>query len=135
MNCYYVTVVDCLTVAPRKIQHDSCSSQIVHVFQHCRALTVNLPKILYNSQASVGDSDKQYTIILFISNILFLPTILNYLNDRERGTIICCRILAPPTLPQTPLNLTIVMTKRGGGTIIFCSILVPSNVPPPLTQL
>ena len=25
MNCYYVTVVDCLNVAPLKIQHDSCS--------------------------------------------------------------------------------------------------------------
>ena len=25
MNCCYVTVVDCLKVAPRKIQHDSCS--------------------------------------------------------------------------------------------------------------
>ena len=25
MNCYYVTVVDCLKVAPRKIQHDSWS--------------------------------------------------------------------------------------------------------------
>ena len=25
MNGYYVTVVDCLKVAPCKIQHDSCS--------------------------------------------------------------------------------------------------------------
>ena len=25
MNCYYVTVVNCLEVAPRKIQLDSCS--------------------------------------------------------------------------------------------------------------
>ena len=25
MNCPYVTVVDCPKVAPRKIQHDSCS--------------------------------------------------------------------------------------------------------------
>ena len=48
----------------------------------CRALTVNLQKVFYNSQASVGD--RQYTIILFIS-IIFLPTILNNLNDRERG--------------------------------------------------
>ena len=49
---------------------------------HCRALTVNLKKVFYNSQASVGD--RQYTIILFMNKI-FLPTILNYLNDRERG--------------------------------------------------
>ena len=28
--------------------------------------------------------DRQYTIILFISHT-FLPTILNYLNDRKRG--------------------------------------------------
>ena len=48
----------------------------------CRALIVNLQKVFYNSQASVGD--RQYTIILFIS-IIFLPTILNYFNDRERG--------------------------------------------------
>ena len=48
----------------------------------CRALTVNLQKVFYKSQASVGD--RQYTIILFIS-IIFLPTILNNLNDRERG--------------------------------------------------
>ena len=49
---------------------------------------VNLQKILYNSPASVGDSDsdRQYTIILFISNI-FLPTILNYLNDRGGGAL------------------------------------------------
>ena len=47
----------------------------------CRALIVNLQKVFYNSQASVGD--RQYTIILFIS-IIFLPTILNYFNDRER---------------------------------------------------
>ena len=25
MKCYYVTVVDCLKVAPLKIQHDGCS--------------------------------------------------------------------------------------------------------------
>ena len=48
----------------------------------CRALSINLQKVFYNSQASVGD--RQYTIILFIS-IMFLPTILNYLNVRERG--------------------------------------------------
>ena len=48
----------------------------------CRALIVNLHKVFYNSQAFVGD--RQYTIILFIS-IIFLPTILNYLNDRKRG--------------------------------------------------
>ena len=48
----------------------------------CRALIINLQKVFYNSQAPVGD--RQYTIILFIS-IMFLPTILNYLNDRKRG--------------------------------------------------
>ena len=47
-----------------------------------RALIVNLQKVFSNSQASVGD--RQYTIILLIS-IIFLPTILNYFNDRERG--------------------------------------------------
>ena len=41
-----------------------------------------LKKVFYNSQASVGD--RQYTIIMFIS-IIFLPTIHNFLNDKERG--------------------------------------------------
>ena len=48
----------------------------------CRALIINLQKVFYNSQASVGD--RQYTIILFIS-IMFLPTILNYLNPIWSG--------------------------------------------------
>ena len=87
MNCYYVTVVDCLirwhlikfntTVAVNFSNSTSISTLP-------GALIVNLQKILYNSQASVGDSEGQYTIILFTSNIFF-PTILNYLNDRERG--------------------------------------------------
>ena len=25
MNCYYMTVAECLKVAPRKIKHDRCS--------------------------------------------------------------------------------------------------------------
>ena len=48
-----------------------------------RALIVNLQKVFSNSQASVGD--RQYTIILMFISIIFLPTILNYFNDRERG--------------------------------------------------
>ena len=39
-------------------------------------------------------------------------TILNYLNDRERGAILCRTL---PPLPQTPQYLTILMTVRGGG--------------------
>ena len=51
MNCYCVTVVDCLKVthSTRQLQ---LIFQIVHVFAHFRALTVNLQKILYNSKAS-----------------------------------------------------------------------------------
>ena len=81
-----MTVVDCL-IKWHLVKFNTTVAvnfSKVHVFQHCRALTVNLQKSLYNSQESVGDSDRQYTIILFISNI-FLPTILNYLNDGERG--------------------------------------------------
>ena len=48
----------------------------------CCALIVNLQKVFYNSQTSVDD--RQYTIILFIC-IIYLRTILNYFNDRERG--------------------------------------------------
>ena len=119
----------------------------------CRALTVNLQKVFSNSQASVGDG--QYTIILFIS-IIFLPTILNNLNDRERGilaptnaplpTILkyCTILMAemrdaiifvglwrppmPPPLPLTPQYLTILMTEGAG--ITFCRILAPPNAPP-----
>ena len=40
---------------------------------------------------------------------------LNYLNDREGGATIFCRILAPPLLPQTPQYLTILMTGRRGA--------------------
>ena len=76
MNCYHETVVNTMCHLEK---FNTIVSQIVHVFQHCRALIVNLQKLFYNSQlASVGDSDRQYTIILFIS------TILNYFNDRER---------------------------------------------------
>ena len=60
MNCYYVTVVDYLKVAPLKIQHErqlQLISRIVHVFAHFRALTVNLQKI--------------HNYILFISIIFF----------------------------------------------------------------
>ena len=64
----------------------------------CRALTVNLQKVFYNSQALVGD--RQYTIILFIG-IIFLPTILNYLNnDRERGSAISFVGFWRPPPPQ-----------------------------------
>ena len=51
----------------------------------CCALIVNLQKVFYNSQASVGD--RQYTIILFIS-ILFLRTILTILMTERGGAII-----------------------------------------------
>ena len=129
----------------------------------CRALIVNLQKVFYNSQASVGD--RQYTIILFIS-IIFLPTILNYFNDRERGrhyhfvgfyrppmpppptipkyfTILMtemrdsyfCRILAPPNAPPPPLTpkYLTILVTERGGAIVFCRILAPPNDPPPQT--
>ena len=59
----------------------------------CRALIINLQKVFYNSQASVGD--RQYTIILFIS-IIFLLTILNYPETGEGAPLSFCMILAPP---------------------------------------
>ena len=128
----------------------------------CRALIVNLQKVFYNSQASVGD--RQYTIILFIS-IIFYPTILNYLNDREGAPLSFGRILAPPNAPPPPTipkYFTILMTEmrdaiifvgfwrppmppspdatilnylndREGAGIIFCRILAPANAPPPMT--
>ena len=95
------------------------------------ALTVNLQKILYNSQRSVGG--RQYTIILFIS-IIFLPTILIYLNDKERGRHYLLQNFSapschPPPLPQRHKYLFILVTERG-CTIIFCRILTPPQCPP-----
>ena len=59
-------------------------------------------------------------------------TILNYLNDREKGLHYVCKISALP-MPPPPSNdaqyLTILMTERG-GLIIFCRILAPP--PPPI---
>ena len=90
----------------------------------CRALTVNLQKVFYNSQTSVGD--RQYTIILFIS-IIFLPTILNYLNDREGAPLSFCRILAPPTIPK---YFTILMAEMRDA-IIFVGFWRPPMPPSP----
>ena len=64
---------------------------------------------------------------------IFFPTILNYVNGRERegAPLFFFRILAPPPPPPpTPQYLTILMTERGGA-IIFCRILAPP-MPPPL---
>ena len=132
MNCYYVTVVDCLKVAPLKIQHDSnvaVNFSNSTCFAHFRALTVNLQKILYNSQVSVGG--RQYTIILFI-NIIFLPIILIYLNDKRRGAIIFCRILAPPQCPPPTPDVTILIYRNDrerGHHMNFSA----SPTPPPHT--
>ena len=44
-------------------------------------------------------------------------TILNDLNDRERGAIIFCRILAPPMPPPSPeaTILNYLNDREGGG--------------------
>ena len=90
----------------------------------CRALIVNLQKVFYNSQASVGD--RQYTIILFIS-IIFFPTILNYLNDREGAF---GRILAPPNAPPPDSKILYYLNDMDEGRYYFCRILAPPNAPP-----
>ena len=84
------------------------------------------------SNSTVGNSDRQCTIILFISNI-FLPTILNYLNDSEGGGaplffVGFWRPAMPPPPPQTPQYLTILMTERGRHYL--CRILAPPMTPP-----
>ena len=101
----------------------------------CRALTVNLQKVFYNSQASVGD--RQYTIILFI-RIIFLPTILNNLNDREREgaplSFSFCRILAPTNAPPHDSKILYYLNDRNEGRYYFCRILAPPMPHPlPLT--
>ena len=95
------------------------------------ALTVNLQKILYNSQTSVDG--RQYTIILFIS-IIFLPTILIYLNDSERGhhyllLNFSASPMSPPHTPPTPQYLFIVMTERGRHYLLY-NFSAPSMPPP-----
>ena len=52
-------------------------------------------------------------------------TMLNYLNDRERGAPLSFIGFCPP-----PPDTTILLTKRGAG-ITLCRILAP---PPPTTQ-
>ena len=94
----------------------------------CRALTVNLQKVFYNSQASVGD--RQYTIILFIS-IIFLPTILNNLNDRERGRHYhFVGFYRPPMPPPHDSKILCYLNDRNEGRYYFCRILVPPMPPP-----
>ena len=61
-------------------------------------------------------------------------TILNYLNDRERGALLLfVRFWRPPMTPppQTPQYFTILMTEREGAPLSFCRILAPPNAPPP----
>ena len=95
----------------------------------CRALIVNLQKVFYNSQASVGD--RHYTIILFIS-IIFFPTIRNYVNDREVAPLSFGRILAPPPPRFQKLYY---LNDRDEGRYYFCRILAPPLTPQYLTIL
>ena len=62
-------------------------------------------------------------------------TILNYLNDRERGRHYFLYDFGapqcPPPPPQTPQYSTILMTERGCHYV--CRILAPPMPPPPPT--
>ena len=49
---------------------------------------------------------------------------------KRGGTIIFCRILAPPQCPPS-LYATILIYPERGGTIIFCRLLPPPQCPPP----
>ena len=57
-------------------------------------------------------------------------TILNYLNDREKGRHYFFVGFCPPNAPQTTPYLTSLMTEIG-GTIIFCRVLAPHNATSP----
>ena len=97
----------------------------------CRVLIVNLQKVSYNSQASVGD--RQYTIILFIS-IIFLPTILHYLYDRERVRHYHFVGFSRPPMPLPPrFQILYYLNDRNEGRYYFCRILAspPPQCPPP----
>ena len=147
MNCYYATVVDCLKAAPRKnsTRQLQLISQIVHVFQHCRALTVNLQKILYNSQLHqrqlvtvTGNIQLYYKINYIIKKIyIFLPTILNYLNDRERGRqyLLWDFSDAPPPNAPLPRRQYILIylddRERGGAPLSFVGFWRPAMPPLP----
>ena len=87
----------------------------------CRALIVNLQKVFYNSQASVGD--RQYTSPLFISTI-FCPQYLTMLMTERGSAIIFCRSLAPPmTSPPDATILNYLNDRERGRHYHF--------VPPP----
>ena len=77
-SCRLWHLVKFNTTVAVNFSNSTCISTLSFIY----ALTENLQKILYNSQTSVGG--RKYTIILFIS-IIFLPTILIYLNDSEKG--------------------------------------------------
>ena len=74
-----------------------------------------------------------------------MPTILNYLNDRERGRhyhfvglegtpLSFCRILASPMPPPHDSKMLYYLNDRDEGRHYFCRILAPPNAPtPPLT--
>ena len=99
-------------------------------------MIVNLQKVFYNSnQASVDD--RQFTIILFIS-IIFLPTILNYLNDREGAPLSFVGFWRPNAPPPSP-DATILnyLNDIEEGHHYFCRILAPPppQCPPPNTAI
>ena len=68
-----------------------------------------------------------------VLSIIFLPTILNYLNDRERACHYFCRILAhpPPRPPPTPQCLTTLMTESAWVPLSFVGFWRPLMTPPP----
>ena len=95
----------------------------------CRALIINLQKVFYNSQASVGD--RQYTSLLFISTI-FCPQYLTMLMTERGGAIIFCRVWRPNDLPQTKQYLSILHDRERGRHYHFVGFRRPPPPPPPM---
>ena len=97
---------------------------------HC--MIANLQRVLYNSQASVDDT--QYNHIVYKHYNFATQYLTIYLIDSERGRHYFCRILAPPppnTPPPPPRRHNSQLSKITDreGSINFVGFLAPLNAP------
>ena len=88
-----------------------------HLVKYNTTVAVNF------SNSTLGNSDRQYTIILFISNTPD-ATILNYLHDRERGHHYLLQDFDAPQCPPPPTTspdptIRNNLNDRGGGAPLY----------------
>ena len=95
------------------------------------SLRFSLIKILPEPGFDLGSTAGE-SCVLTAHSIIFLPTIFNYFNDRERGVISFCKILVHPNAPlDSKMLLITFFNNRDEGRYYFCRILAPPMRPPP----